>query len=151
MLIDPLIAAPVVGDVIATAGGVRSLKTVTLTGDEFHNTPKPSRATAVSVCDPLVAVFVFHWIEYGAVVSSAPMLTPSSLNCTPATVSMPTMVTFALTGTVADTVDPDAGDVIITTRLPSCAASGVVSSQTRARVIGRESSRRVVTMDPYES
>jgi hypothetical protein len=31
------------------------------------------------------------------------------------------MLTLALTVVVADTVDPDVGDVIVTTRLPSCA------------------------------
>ncbi len=42
-----------------------------------------SRATAVSVCVPSGTVIVFHEMEYGAVVSSAPRLAPSTLNCTP--------------------------------------------------------------------
>jgi len=69
----------------------------------------------------LAAPVVFQETEYGALVSSAPRLAPSSLNCTPATVRRPTMLTLALTGTVPETVDPEAGDLIVTIRLPSCA------------------------------
>ncbi len=57
----------------------------------------------------------------------------------------PTMLTLALTGTVPETVDPEAGDVIVTIRLPrpSCAWAWVEtnaklestsSPATRARV-----------------
>src|SRR5436190_875047 len=53
--------------------------------------PSESLATAVSVCEPLLAVVVSQGTEYGAVVSSAPRLLPSSLNCTPATVRAPTL------------------------------------------------------------
>src|SRR5207248_4390956 len=49
---------------------------------------------------------------YGAAVTSAPRLAPSSLNCTPTT---PTLsAAFALTLTLPDTVAPFAGDVIET-------------------------------------
>ena len=74
--------------------------------------PAASRATAVNVCAPLVAVVVIHDREYGAVVSSAPTLTPSSLNWTPAT---PTLSeALAATTTVPETVAPGAGPVIAT-------------------------------------
>src|SRR5207244_2936905 len=83
--------APFDGLLITIVGGVVSpplgggLFTVTLTGPEVVVLPAASRAVAVSVCVPLLAVFVSHEIEYGAVVSSAPRLAPSSLNWTPAT------------------------------------------------------------------
>ncbi len=46
---------------IFNGGGV--LLTVTVTGDEVPVLPVESRATAVSVCEPLDAVVVFHDIE----------------------------------------------------------------------------------------
>ena len=56
---------------------------------------------------------VFHERVYGAVVSSAPRLAPSSLNWTPAT---PTLsVALAETMIVPDTVAPEAGAVMETT------------------------------------
>src|SRR4051812_5831313 len=84
------VQSPVVGVVIATVGGVVSpppagFETVTLIGADVVVLPAASRATAVSVCVPDDAVVVFHAIEYGAVVSSAPRLAPSSLNWTPTT------------------------------------------------------------------
>ncbi len=66
----------------------------------------------------MLAPAVFQEIEYGALVSAAPRLAPSSLNWTLPTVRAPTMLTLALTGTVPATVDPEAGEVIVTTRLP---------------------------------
>jgi hypothetical protein len=52
------------GAVIETVGGVVStggaLLTVTATPAEVVLLPAPSRAMAVSVCEPLVAVVVFH-------------------------------------------------------------------------------------------
>ena len=47
--------------------------------------PTRSRATAVSVCVPFAVSVEFQLTLYGLAVSSAPRLTPSSLNCTPAT------------------------------------------------------------------
>src|ERR1700693_3315968 len=64
----PDTVAPVVGAVIDTVGGVVSaLLTVTLTAAEVVVLPAASRATAVSVCAPLVAVVLFQVIEYGEV------------------------------------------------------------------------------------
>src|SRR5207249_12045466 len=55
---------------------------------------------------------VFQEIEYGAVVSSAPKLAPSILNCTPAT---PTLsAALAVIVTVAGTVWPFAGELMLT-------------------------------------
>src|SRR6266853_4567729 len=99
-------------------GGGAMLATVTVTGAEVVWLPAASRATAVTVCEPLLAVVVFHEIEYGAPVSSAPTLAPSILNCTPAT---PTLSeALAVTVTVPDTVWPLPGEVMLT-------AGGVVS------------------------
>ena len=58
---------------------------------------------------PLVAATVFHATEYGAVVSSAPRLAPSSRNCTPTTATLSD--TLAVTFTEPDTVAPAAGAV----------------------------------------
>jgi hypothetical protein len=124
-VVAPDTVDPDAGDVIPTVGGVVSgggaFETVTVTEFEVNWRPSASRATAVRVCEPLLAVVVSQETEYGGLVSSAPRLEPSSLNWTPRTVRRPTMVTLALTGTVLETVDPDAGDVILTIRLLSCA------------------------------
>src|ERR1051325_5861481 len=64
---------------------VVTLPTVTLTAAEVFTFPAASRATAVTECVPLDAVLVSHEVEYGAVISSAPTLAPSTLNCTPTT------------------------------------------------------------------
>src|SRR3989338_1389122 len=78
-------------------------------------------------------------MEYGAVVSSAPTLAPSTLNCTPAT---PTLsVAFALKVTVLETVELAAGAVRVTVGLvvsppvvTSTFASQVVLAPTPAPV-----------------
>ena len=62
---------------------------------------------------------VFHDIEYGAVVSSAPIFVPSTLNCTPATPTLSEAV--ADTVTVLWTVALLAGALIAT-------VGGVVSA-----------------------
>src|SRR5437867_2894570 len=134
-----LTVAPFTGDVMLTVGGVVSLDTVTVTAADVAVLPAASRATALSVCEPLVAVVVFHETEYGSVVSSPPRLAPSSLNCTPATVRAPIILTFALTVVVRLTVDPDDGDVMVTISLPkgrpgrppNCANAGPVVVQSK--------------------
>jgi hypothetical protein len=120
----PDTVAPAAGAVIDTDGGVVSaagggggggvpFDTVTVTEVAVVLLPAASRAIAVSVCDPLVAVVEFQVVEYGAVVSAALRLPPSSRNWTLAT---PTLsVAFAETVTlVPDTVAPAAGAVIDT-------------------------------------
>jgi hypothetical protein len=63
-LIVPDTVDPPLGDVMLTVGAVVSaFDTVTLTGSEYHRTPSESRATAVSVCDPLLVVVVFQETE----------------------------------------------------------------------------------------
>ena len=80
--------------------------------------PAASRARACSVCTPFDADVVSHVMEYGAVVSSAPRLAPSSRNWTPAT---PTLsVAVAETVTFPETTVPAAGAV-------TAAPGGVVS------------------------
>src|SRR5438445_5372962 len=99
-------------ELMVTEGGVVSLNTVTVTAAEVVRLPAASRATAVSVCEPLLAVVVFHDIEYGVAVSSAPRLAPSNRNCTPTT---PTLSeALAVTLVVPPTVAPETGEVMLT-------------------------------------
>jgi len=64
------------------------------------------------------------------------------------TVRPPTIVTFALTGIVLPTVDPDVGEVIVTINLlKSCAKAGGVESEARPRVTNRAAAPREVTRD----
>src|SRR6185295_10825992 len=118
----PDTVAPPAGADIVTVGGVVSvlLLTVTVTVPLVVVLPAASRAVADSVWLPLAAVVEFHTIEYGLVVSSAPMfVVPSSLNCTPATPTLSDAVADTVT-VVPDTVAPPAGADIVT-------AGGVVS------------------------
>jgi len=85
VMLDPDTFAPPAGAVIDTVGGVGSLLTVTATPVDVLEFPAASRATAVSVWLPLVADVESQVSVYGVAVSSAPRLTPSSLNCTPTT------------------------------------------------------------------
>ena len=88
------------------------LLTVTVTLALVVLFPAASFAIARKVCGPLLDVVVFHETEYGAAVSRAPKLAPSSWNCTLAT---PTLsLAFAVTETVPLTVAPFAGAVIET-------------------------------------
>src|SRR5712664_4186468 len=110
-VIVPETLAPDAGEVMLTVGAVVSLNTVTVTGAEVVRLPAASRATAVRVCEPLLAEVVFQETEQGAAVTSTP-LTPSSWNCTPAT---PTLSeALALTVIVPETLAPEAGEVMLT-------------------------------------
>src|SRR2546426_300911 len=113
-VMGPETVAPGLGEVMLTVGAVVSLKTTTLTGLEVNRSPSASRATAVKVWAPLLVVVVSQGTEYGAVVSSAPRSTPSRLNWTLAT-RAPTGLMLALTVIVLPTVEPGAGEVIVTT------------------------------------
>src|SRR5207302_1811386 len=126
---------------IVTVGG---LATVTVTGSDVHRAPSTSLATAVRVCEPLLAVVVFQETEYGAEVSSAPRLLPSSLNWTPWTVREPTPLTLAVTATVPLTVDPGAGDVRVTIRLPDCARTGCGAIQLQTIIADRAARRAIL-------
>src|SRR5216117_237239 len=107
-------------------GGGALLATVTVTGAEGVLLPAASRAIAVILCEPSLAVAVFHETEYGAVVASAlPLIPSSSRNCTPTT---PTLSeALAVTVTVADTVWPLPGEVMLTVGGVVSAAAGVVA------------------------
>src|SRR2546422_965629 len=88
------------------------LETVTVTPAEVVRLPAASRATAVMVCEPLLALVVSQGTEYGAAVSSAPAFTPSNWNCTPTT---PTLSeALAVTLIVPETVAPETGEVMLT-------------------------------------
>src|SRR2546425_7229891 len=64
----------------AARGGLVALATETITELDGALFPAASRATAVSVCVPSVAVAVSQETEYGGTRASAPTLIPSSLN-----------------------------------------------------------------------
>src|SRR2546428_132329 len=101
------------------------LATVTVIAAEVVRLPAASRATAVRVCEPLLAVVVFHDIEYGAAVSSTPRLAPSNRNCTPTT---PTLSeALAVTLVVLETVEPEAGEVMLTVGGVVSGGAGVVA------------------------
>jgi hypothetical protein len=70
---------------LLTVPGGGPLLTVTLTAAEIVVLAAASLAEAVKLWAALVAVVLSQMIAKGAVVSSAPRLTPSSLNCTPTT------------------------------------------------------------------
>src|SRR5205807_5049684 len=74
--------------------------------------PAASRAMAVSVWLPLVAVVVFQDAEYGDARTSAPRFALASLNCTTSTATL--SLAAAVTDTVPDTLAPAAGAVIDT-------------------------------------
>src|SRR5437762_1439678 len=120
---------PPAGAVIDTAGGVVSLATVTLTVADVVRLPAASRATAISACAALVAVVVVHDVVQGAVVTSAPRLAPSSLNCTPTTATSSDALAETLTEE-PETVAPLAGAVIATT-------GGVASVTLRRRTYSK--------------
>src|SRR6187551_1724613 len=105
----PETVVPAGGAVIVAVGAVRSLSTVMLTATDDFVLPAASRATEVRVWPPFAAVFVFQLTEYGAVVSSAPRLAPSSLNWTPMTPTLSLAV--ALTVVVSLTMAPSLGAV----------------------------------------
>ena len=65
-------------------------------------------ATAEREWLPLESVVVFREKPNGALVTEAPEFAPSTLNCTPVTLEE----TLVETGTVPETVAPDAGAVI---------------------------------------
>ena len=88
IVVVPETVAPSAGALIFTVGAVVSLETVTVTAVEVVVLPAASRATAVSVCDALVAFLVSHASAYGALVPSAPTFAPSTLNCTPTTLTL---------------------------------------------------------------
>src|SRR5207248_1946900 len=80
-----------------TVGAVESLETVTVTAGAVAVLPAASRATAVSVWEPLLAVAVFHETEYGGGVNATPRLAPSSLTSTPPTPTLSASVAVTLT------------------------------------------------------
>src|SRR5207249_7724912 len=92
----PATEEPGLGEEREMAGG--ALSTVTLTPAAVAVFPAASRATADKVCEPLLAVVVSQGTEYGAVVSSAPRVAPSSLNCTPTTPTLSVALADTVTG-----------------------------------------------------
>ena len=95
--VEPETTAKLAGAVMATVGGVMSgLLTVTVTVVAVAVLPAASLATALSVWTPLSTAVVSQVTAYGLVVSAAPKLAPSSLNCT--------LVTPTLSDAFADTV-----------------------------------------------
>src|ERR1039458_2007828 len=96
--------------VVGGGGGGGELLTVTVTTPAVAELPAASLATALRVWEPFAPAVVFHEIEYGEVVTSAPRLAPSRGNCTDAT---PTLsVACAETVTEPLTVLPLLGAVM---------------------------------------
>ena len=123
--------APEAGDVRVAVGGVVS-GTVTDTGAELPTLAAASRAAALRVWVPGVALALFQVTEYGAAVSSPPSGAPSSLNCTPTT---PTLSeALAVTEMVPVTVAPGLGELIAT-------VGGVLSLKT-VTVTGSDQNQR---------
>jgi len=120
-VIDPAVTEEMTGGVVSGA----ALLTVTLTAAEVVRLPAPSRATAVRVWLPLVAVVVFQETAYGTAVTSAARGTPSSMNCTPTTPVL--SEALAEMGTVPETVAPDAGVVSPTRGGVTSPVDGVVT------------------------
>src|SRR3954447_2191821 len=60
-----------------TNAGSFVLSTVTVTGEDVVRLPAPSRAIAVTVCEPLEPADVFHVMVKGAAVISVPKAAPS--------------------------------------------------------------------------
>src|SRR2546425_891058 len=100
------------GAKVAGGGGGGAWETVTVTGSEVVMLPASSRATAVRVCGPSLAVLGSQETAYGAVVSSPPRSASSSLNWTPATPTSSEAVARTSIGPL--TVDPEVGDVRVT-------------------------------------
>src|SRR5205823_6536014 len=101
---------PTVPDAVAsiarTPGG--GAATVTVTAVDVVCLPDASRARAASVCDPSGVAVVFHAIEYGLVMTSAPRFAPSSLNWTPAMATLSDALADTVTA-FPSTVEPLAG------------------------------------------
>src|SRR5439155_16121785 len=103
--VAPVKAVPLIVTLLPTGplAGVKlvivgAFTTVTLTAVEVAVLPAASRAKAVRVCAPALAVVVSQETEYGVAVSSAPRFTPSSLNCTPTTPTLSVAVAETVTG-----------------------------------------------------
>src|SRR5213594_1570405 len=88
----------------------RPFDTVTVTGTLEPTLLATSKAWAVRVWAPLVAVVVSQTIEYGGAVTSPPRATPSSLNWTVMTPTLSEAVADTITAE-PDTVAPSPGAV----------------------------------------
>ncbi len=105
----PETLAPEVGDVMDTVGGaVTAFFTVNETAALVVVCPPALLATAVSEWLTLESVAVFSERIKGALVTAAPVLLPSTLNCTLVVFEE----TLAETVMVPETVAPESGDVI---------------------------------------
>ena len=109
----PETVAPATGEVIDTVSEVvLVLFTVIDTAALVALFPELSTATAVRLCLPFAKVVVFNDCEYGATVTTAPTLEPSTWNCTLATPTLSDAV--AVTVIVPETVAPETGELIAT-------------------------------------
>jgi len=107
----PEAVAPEDGDVIETTGGVLSVllvETVTVTVALVVVCPAELLAAAESEWLPLERLVVFSDKVNGALVTAAPELLPSTLNCTFVVLEE----TLVKTETVPETVAPETGEVI---------------------------------------
>src|SRR5687767_12038162 len=121
-------------------------ETVTVIAADVEVLPAPSRAVAVSVCDPSLAAAVFQVAEYGAVVLSAPSATPSRKNCTPVTATL--SEALAVTVIAALTVAPLAGEVIATVGATESLTTVTVTLAEVAVLPAASRATAVSTFDP---
>ena len=128
---------PVVATALRPLLATDALVTVTETAGVTVVFPAASLATAVKVCVPAVTPVVFHTIEYGAVVSSAPTFVPSTLNWTPATPTLSDAFAESVTDVPAVTEVPETGEV----RETEGAGAPGVSSGGRGGTGGRGDAR----------
>jgi hypothetical protein len=111
----PETVAPLAGEVIVTVGGVVSfvvLSTFTVMLALVAEFPAASVATALIVWLPLDSVVEFNTYAKGAADKLAPTFPPSTRNCTLATPTLSEAA--AVTFTLPESVEPAAGDVIVT-------------------------------------
>ena len=106
-VVVPETVAPESGEVIEIVGGVELL-TVTMTVALVAFCPAMSLATAESEWVPLENDVVFREKLKGALVTGAPELLPSTLNCTLVVLEE----TLVVTVVVPETVAPESGEVI---------------------------------------
>jgi hypothetical protein len=103
----PETVAPESGDVIEMVGAAELL-TLTITVALLVVCPVSALATAASEWLPLESAVVSRERLNGALVTAAPVLLPSNMNCTPVVLGE----TLVVIGTIPETVAPWAGEVI---------------------------------------
>ena len=147
LVVQEMVATPFVetpeawtSDMTGAVTSAVVLETLTDMAKEVFRLPAASLAVAVREWEPFATPVVSHWPEYGAVVSSEPRLTLSSLNWTPMT---PTLSEAeAAIWAVFDMVAPLPGAVMETAgRVVSLGVMGVCEEADVVKVLSRDAAR----------